>query len=263
MNKFIRSAYEMAMDERANGAAMGFSADGLSLELRDVAVLSARLDKYFNHSKVSSFCRQLNNYGFKKLVPVRSAKGAADGKRLAAAEEAPSLQVFVHPCFQRNRPDLCCQIRRQASGSRTPQPAAAAAAAAATSDDEDDDEEDEDDSAATPSSKPSSNNATIDHLLVLNANLRKHNTDLLREFPFTRALVATHASHRTDPSPARRRVAAQVLHLSWHQHHEEKLGGGGPTYVWRGQRRRPNHRHYRHLHRHHEPSSLYHNGAHY
>ncbi|KAH9261174.1 hypothetical protein BASA81_000878 [Batrachochytrium salamandrivorans] len=185
MNKFIRSAYEMAMDEHANGAGMGFSADGLSLELRDLDVLSTRLRKYFNHNKVSSFCRQLNNYGFKKLVPTRSAKSVMDGKRLAmtTGEEVPSLQVFVHPCFQRNRPDLCCQIRRQASGPRRPRPTNAAAAATATtasaSDDEEDEDEDED--AATSSANTSNNSATIDHLLELNANLRKHNIDLLRE----------------------------------------------------------------------------------
>lgn len=114
MNKFIRSVYEMASDEQANSVAVGFSADGLSLELRDVDALAEILPKYFNHNKVASLCRQLNNYGFRKLHPGRLARAnsgnnSTDAKRAAIA----ITQTFIHPQFQRNRPDLCGQIRRQ------------------------------------------------------------------------------------------------------------------------------------------------------
>ncbi|KAF0689094.1 Aste57867_19366 [Aphanomyces stellatus] len=46
--------------------------DGASIEIRDVAAFTAMLPKYFGHSKLESFQRQLNNYGFRKLPKHKS-----------------------------------------------------------------------------------------------------------------------------------------------------------------------------------------------
>jgi len=53
------------------------------------------MPKYFNQSKLTSFQRQLNLYGFNRLTATGEDRGS-----------------YYHPLFLRGRPDLCLQMHR-------------------------------------------------------------------------------------------------------------------------------------------------------
>jgi hypothetical protein len=75
---------------------IAFADDGKSFEIRKPARFFKEIvPKYFKQSRLSSFKRQLNLYGF-ELISSGSARGG-----------------YTHESFQKDRPDLCRTIRRR------------------------------------------------------------------------------------------------------------------------------------------------------
>lgn len=64
-SRFIRSLHTM-INDTANHHLIRFSDDGKSVEIHNEQDFTAELlPKYYKHSSMSSFIRQLNNYGFR------------------------------------------------------------------------------------------------------------------------------------------------------------------------------------------------------
>jgi len=84
----------------------GWSADGASFLVRDTDRLAKTvIPQFFKHNKWSSFVRQLNFYGFKKV------KGEA--VTVAQEERLEGMVQFRHEHFLRGRPDQLVEIQRK------------------------------------------------------------------------------------------------------------------------------------------------------
>lgn len=145
------------------------------------------LSQYFKHTNITSFVRQLNIYGFQKVVAARGPRGAADAADAADAQpEEPRIWQFRHAAglFRRGHPDALQHIKRRSS--RT------AKRAPAQGDDADSDADDPDLAPSTPAPAPAAAPAApLAHDLLGFLDLVSHymhtsasfTQTLLREWP--------------------------------------------------------------------------------
>eukprot|EP01029_Cantina_marsupialis_P023121 TRINITY_DN570_c0_g2_i1.p1 TRINITY_DN570_c0_g2~~TRINITY_DN570_c0_g2_i1.p1 ORF type:complete len:505 (+),score=155.13 TRINITY_DN570_c0_g2_i1:230-1744(+) len=97
---FVTKTFEM-INSPANNELVYWSANGESFCIQNIDVFEKTiLPKHFKHSKFSSFVRQLNFYGFKKLHFNGSSK---------------DIWEFKHPNFRKNHPELLRDIKRRTS----------------------------------------------------------------------------------------------------------------------------------------------------
>lgn len=82
---------------------ISWSNNGQSFIIIDPAKFSQELSKYFKHNNLSSFIRQLNMYGFRKVTAIENS-GLHPG--------SDDLH-FTHPDFQRDQPERLESIKRK------------------------------------------------------------------------------------------------------------------------------------------------------
>lgn len=110
LNRFLSKTFHMV--NNADPTIVAWAPNGDSFLIKNVDMFSeVILPSYFKHSKFSSFVRQLNFYGFRKIRP--------DCSMLNQDEEVR----FYHEYFQADKPDLLHKIHRATKSADTTSPA--------------------------------------------------------------------------------------------------------------------------------------------
>ncbi|PUZ71625.1 hypothetical protein GQ55_2G328800 [Panicum hallii var. hallii] len=108
---FLTKTYQL-VDDPAEDDVISWNEDGSTFVVwRPAEFARDLLPKYFKHNNFSSFVRQLNTYGFRKIVPDR--------------------WEFANDCFRRGEKRLLCDIHRRKVAPVPAAPGAALATAAA------------------------------------------------------------------------------------------------------------------------------------
>ncbi|XP_078004159.1 heat shock factor protein 3-like isoform X2 [Phascolarctos cinereus] len=99
------------VDDSSTDDVIGWSRNGQSFCILDAPKFSKELlPKYFKHNNLSSFVRQLNVYGFRKVVAVESGM---------IVPEKNTMIEFQHMFFQQGEANLLENIKRKVSSGRT------------------------------------------------------------------------------------------------------------------------------------------------
>eukprot|EP00591_Stephanopyxis_turris_P000016 CAMPEP_0195517422 /NCGR_PEP_ID=MMETSP0794_2-20130614/10773_1 /TAXON_ID=515487 /ORGANISM="Stephanopyxis turris, Strain CCMP 815" /LENGTH=467 /DNA_ID=CAMNT_0040646233 /DNA_START=22 /DNA_END=1425 /DNA_ORIENTATION=+ len=101
---FLRKTFHMI--NTCDTSIATWSKDGYTFEIKDVDTFSSKIiPQYFSHNKFSSFVRQLNFYGFRKVKADRIRKPAEN-------DVESKYWRFRHEHFKKDRPDLLVKIRK-------------------------------------------------------------------------------------------------------------------------------------------------------
>ncbi|KAK4765911.1 hypothetical protein SAY87_007553 [Trapa incisa] len=97
---FLTKTYQLVQDSTINDV-ISWNEDGSSFVVWNPTVFARDLlPMYFKHSNFSSFVRQLNTYGFRKVVPDR--------------------WEFSNECFRKGEKQLLCEIQRRKGSAPAP-----------------------------------------------------------------------------------------------------------------------------------------------
>jgi len=102
---FLRKTYTMI--DTCDPSIAEWSDHGDTFVVKDTEKFAAKvIPEFFKHNNFSSFVRQLNFYGFRKIK--------SDPLRLKDAEDCEESKYwkFKHDLFQQGRPDLLAQIKK-------------------------------------------------------------------------------------------------------------------------------------------------------
>ncbi|XP_034341770.1 heat shock factor protein 3-like [Arvicanthis niloticus] len=95
----------LLVDDAVLDHVIRWSKDGHSFEIMNEETFAKELlPKYFKHNKISSFVRQLNMYGFRKVLPLQNEKTSQENKITCE---------FHHPLFKRGEACLLANIKRK------------------------------------------------------------------------------------------------------------------------------------------------------
>ncbi|XP_078496261.1 heat shock factor protein 3-like isoform X1 [Lissotriton helveticus] len=98
------------LEEPSNDQLICWSWNGQAFRILDEQRFAKEiLPKYFKHNNLSSFIRQLNMYGFRKVISLESG--------LFKPDKTSNIE-FQHPFFQRGQADLLDHIKRKVSSVR-------------------------------------------------------------------------------------------------------------------------------------------------
>ncbi|KAI8144994.1 hypothetical protein BJV82DRAFT_604446 [Fennellomyces sp. T-0311] len=107
MASFPSKLFNMLNDPTTNDL-ICWTESGTSFLITDPAELAKRvLPRYFKHDRYSSFVRQLNTYGFRKVPQLQQGVLQPD-------DSSCTLIEFTHPRFTRDQPDVLLQVQRKA-----------------------------------------------------------------------------------------------------------------------------------------------------
>ncbi|KAI7850831.1 HSF-type DNA-binding-domain-containing protein [Circinella umbellata] len=108
VSAFIKKLYSMVND-KSHQDLISWGTTGESFIIYNSKKFSREvLPEHFKHGNFSSFVRQLNMYGFRKINKASRGKHGTDQNE---------LWEFMHPQFQRDRKDKLSEIKRKAANS--------------------------------------------------------------------------------------------------------------------------------------------------
>ncbi|XP_004496590.1 heat stress transcription factor B-2b [Cicer arietinum] len=158
---FLIKTYDL-VDDRTIDDVISWNDTGTTFIVWNPTVFAKDLlPKYFKHNNFSSFVRQLNTYGFKKVVPDR--------------------WEFYNDCFKRGEKRLLCDIQRRKIVSASPLPLTAISTMKKIVSPSNSGEEQVISSNSSPSIAPAD-------LLDENERLRKENMQLKKELDAMKSL---------------------------------------------------------------------------